>query len=130
MSTEENKAIVRRWIEEGWNKRNVAVADECYAPDLARDLKEFVKQVFAAFPDFHVTIEDQIAQGDKVVTRYSTRGTHTGTWMGIAPTGVEMQDTGINISRISGGKVVESWQVDDWLGFYQQLGVIPPLGEG
>jgi predicted ester cyclase len=130
MSKEENKVIMRRWIEEGWNQQNEAVADEFYAPDFANDLKEFVKQVFAAFPDFHITIEDQVAEGDKVVTRYSTRGTHKGTWMGIAPTGVEVQGTGINISRISGGKVVEDWQQDDNLGVFQQLGVIPPLGEG
>jgi len=130
MSTGENKALMRRWIEEGWNQRNVAVADECYGPDFATDLKEFVKRVFAAFPDFYITIEDQIAEGDKVVTRYSTRGTHKGKWMGIAPSGIEVQGTGINISRISGGKVVEDWQQDDNLGMFQQLGAIPPLGEG
>jgi steroid delta-isomerase-like uncharacterized protein len=138
MSTEENKALFRRYVEEGWAKGNVEVAYEVFAdryvshqPDGSEvergpdDVEQFLRQYRQAFPDLQITIEDQIAEGDKVVTRWSSRGTHDGEFRGIAPTGNEVRLTGIGIFRFSDGKVVESWDNFDQLGMMRQLGVIP-----
>jgi predicted ester cyclase len=81
-----------------------------------------------AFPDLHFTIEDQIAEGDKVVNRVTARGTHLGDFRGIPPTGKQVTVAGITIDRIAGGKLVESWTSWDFLGILQQLGVVPKLG--
>lgn len=120
MSTEENKAIARRLIEEAWNQGNLAAVDELLAHDHvphhsligeqppSRELyKQFIVRTRTAFPDLHATIEDQIAEGDKVVTRWSVQGTHHGRFRGYSPTGKQMRVTGIVIDRIVGGKVVE-----------------------
>ena len=138
MSTEENKATFRRYVEEGWAKGNVEVADEIFAdryvahqPDGSEedrgpeDVKQFLRQYREAFPDLEISIEDQIAEGEKVVTRWASRGTHRGEFRGIAPTGNEVSLTGIGIFRFSEGKVVESWDNFDQLGMLQQLGAIP-----
>jgi predicted ester cyclase len=82
-----------------------------------------------AFPDLHLTIEDLIAEGDKVVDRQTARGTHQGTFMGIPPTGKQITVTAMNISRIVGGKIVEHWVELDTLGMLQQLGVVPMPGQ-
>ena len=144
MSTEENKANVRRWTQEGWNQGNVAVFEELSTPnwvfhDPARpdvrtlaDYKRFFTESRNAFPDFHATIEDMIAEGDQVVARYTLRATHTGdivTPMHIPATGKQVTVTGIAIVRFAGGKGVEVWQQDDYLGFFQQLGLIPAPGQ-
>ena len=113
MSTEENKAIVRRATEELFNKNNLAVIDELYAtnfvshgtPAMTPDregYKQFVTMSHTALPDFHTTIEDMIAEGDKVVQRFTARGTHKGEFMGIPPTGKQVTITGIAIDRIAG----------------------------
>ncbi len=81
-----------------------------------------------AFPDLHLTIEDEIAEGDKVVTRVTARGTHQGSFMGIRPTGKRAVVTGIVIDRFANGKTVEAWNNLDDLGLLQQLGVIPAPG--
>lgn len=138
MSTEENKTLFRRYVEEGWAKGNVEVADEVFAdryvahqPDGSQeergpeDVKQFLRQYREAFPDLEITVEDQIAEGDKVVTRWASRGTHQGEFRGIVPTGNEVSLTGIGIFRFSEGKVVESWDNFDQLGLLQQLGAIP-----
>ena len=138
MSVEENKAIVRRLWEEVINKGNMAVVDELVAtnyidhtqtPELVARDPESYKQVVimfrTAFPDLHVTIEDKIAEGDKVVSRFTVRGTHKGEFMGIAPTGRQVTVTGIAIHRIAGGKLAEVWINMDFLGMMQQLGVVP-----
>jgi steroid delta-isomerase-like uncharacterized protein len=138
MSTEENRAIFRRYVEEAWEKGNMEVADEVFAdryvshqPDGSEeergpeDVKLFLRQYREAFPDLRITIGDQIAEGDRVVTRWSSRGTHRGEFRGIAPTGNEVRLTGIGIFRFSDGKVVESWDNFDQLGMMQQLGVVP-----
>ncbi len=138
MSTEENRAIFRRYVEEAWGKGNMEVADEVFAdryvshqPDGSEeargpeDVKLFLRQYREAFPDLRITIGDQIAEGDRVVTRWSSRGTHRGEFRGITPTGNEVRLTGIGIFRFSDGKVVESWDNFDQLGMMQQLGVIP-----
>jgi len=138
---EENKAIARRDFEEIWNKGNLGTVDEICAadgvghiagsPDIhsLEDYKQYVTMHRNAFPDIHFTIEDEIAQGDKVVTRWTCTGTHRGELMGIAPTGKLGTITGITIYRFSGGKIQESWSNWDDLGMLQQLGIVPPIGE-
>jgi steroid delta-isomerase-like uncharacterized protein len=143
MSVEENKAIVRREIEELFNHTgNLDVAEEVYAPGfvghdptMPEDLqgveaaKQFAATFRSAFPDLTCTIEDQIAEGDKVVTRWSASGTHQGETEELGPpTGNRMEITGISIERLSDGKVVESWDNYDALGMMQQLGHIPEPG--
>jgi steroid delta-isomerase-like uncharacterized protein len=138
--SEENKAIVRREIEELFNHTgNLDVAQEVYAPDfvghdptMPEDLhgieaaRQFAEGMRSAFPDLTCTIEEQIAEGDKVVTRWSTSGTHEGETEELGPpTGNRMEITGISIERISEGKVVESWDNYDAMGMMQQIGHIP-----
>jgi steroid delta-isomerase-like uncharacterized protein len=141
MSVEENKAIARRTFEEIWNQGNLAAIDELYdanqvshglgmdVPPGAAGLKQFISLYRTAYPDTHFTIEDQIAEGDKVVTRWSATGTHRGDLMGIAPTGKRVTVTGMTINRIAGGKIVETWNNFDALGQLQQLGVVPMPGQ-
>jgi predicted ester cyclase len=92
-------------------------------------MKEFLAPYFAAFPDLQFTVEDEIAEGDKVTTRYTARGTHRGELMGMAPTGKHVTVTGIFISRVEEGKLAEMWLNWDALGLMQQLGVIPQLAQ-
>ena len=137
---EENKALVRRCIDE-MDKGNWAILDELLARDYVyhmsgrpkpltrEETEQFARAVRAAFPDGHVTIEDMIAEGDKVAMRYTSRGTHKGEFMGIPATGKEVVVTGIVISRMVEGKIAEDWEEFDGVGFFQQLGVIPPMGE-
>ena len=131
----ENKALVRRVFDEVWNAGNFAVVDEVFASDYVghsagmgeirgpEGAKEFVAGLREAFPDLTMTIEDQIAEGDKVVTRWTGRGTHDGEFMGIEPTGRSGAMSGIGILRIRDGKFVEGWTNADLLGLLQQLGV-------
>ena len=130
LSLEENKAIVRRLIEEMWNQGKLEVIDEVFPPSGIEGAKQIVTTFRTAFPDLHFTIEDQIAEGDKVTTRYTLTGTHTGEFMGIPPTGKQVTVTGMSISRIVDSKLVEEWDNVDTLGMMQQLGVIPPIGQG
>jgi predicted ester cyclase len=137
MSTEENKALARRLIEEAWNQGNLAIVDELMVPDHvghhslvpnqppSRELyKQFIVRTRTAFPDLHATIEEQIAEGDLVVTRWSVQGTHQGTFWGHGPTGKQMTVTGIVIDRIVDGKAVEGWMEMDTLHQMQQLGMM------
>ncbi|HZY57242.1 MAG TPA: ester cyclase [Rubrobacteraceae bacterium] len=137
---EENKAVIRRFVEEAFNRGNLDIADEVYAPRFfsygtpegefgPENVKRFVNMYRAAFPDGRTTIEDMIAEGDKVAYRWTYRGTHQGELMGIAPTGREVTITGITISRFADGKIVEEWNNFDQLGTMQQLGVIPAPGQ-
>jgi predicted ester cyclase len=141
MSTEENKAKVRRNIEEAFNKGNLAVADEIIAANYVlhapgqefkgpEGFKQYGTMMRTGFPDFHMTIEDMVADGDNVACRFTVRGTHKGDLMGIAPTGKQVTITGIVISRFAGGKEVEAWASPDMLAMMQQLGVVPPMGQG
>lgn len=135
MSAEENKALVRRAYEEIFNKKNIAVLEEFYSTEwvwhlapsgLPQGLEGYRQQhtmVFAAFPDLQTTIEDMIAERDKVAVRWTATGTHKGEFMGIAPTGKQVTMTGIDIERIAGGKIVETWGLNDVMGMMQQLGV-------
>ena len=141
MSTEENKAVLRR-NEEVFNKGDLAVADETIAPNYIyhgsvgqevkglEGFKQIVTMFRTAFPDLHVTVDDMIAEGDKVAHRLTLRGTHKGEMMGIAPTGNQITMSGILIQRIVGNKMAEGWIVNDDLGMMQQMGVVPPMGQG
>jgi steroid delta-isomerase-like uncharacterized protein len=138
VSAEENKAVSRRVAEEVFNGGNVDLADELYAPDsvlhdpsLPEDLhgpegiKRYAAMTLGAFPDIRVTVEDQVAEGDKVVSRWTATGTHTGDLMGIPPTGRRVEISGVTINRFSGGKIAEDWYQSDDLGMMRQLGVVP-----
>ena len=142
MSTEENKAILRRGYEEIHNKGNLAAIDELIASDYVEYSPaapglplglEGVKQTFTmfrtAFPDFHVTVEDMVAEGDKVVARLTMSGTHKGEFMGTSPTGKQITVAVIDIMRFADGKAVEHWNIVDNLSIMQQLGVVPPPGQ-
>ena len=121
MSTEQNRALVRRVFEEVWNQGKLEVADEIYAADYVlrnpgvaevrgiEALKELVTAYRAAFPDLRYTVEDLIAEGDKVAARWKVEGTHRGEMMGIPPTGKQAAVTGMSMVRIVGGKMVEDF---------------------
>jgi steroid delta-isomerase-like uncharacterized protein len=141
MSTEQNKALARQMIEEVFNRGNVSRADEFMAPDFVEreELppglppgREGVKQLTAAmrnaFPDFKATIDDIVAEGDKVVLRQTWSGTHKGEFMGVPPTGKHVSFQVIDIIRFAGGKCVEHWGQMDRMGLMQQLGAIPAPG--
>ena len=134
--SEQNKTLVRRVIEEVYNQGNLAVVDELAAGDLLIHMtsqeirgregaKQYVAALRAGFPDLQITIEDQIAEGDRVVTRWTACGTHMGQFQGIPPTGKEVRVVGTDIDRIADGKTVECWSHVDELGMMQQLGAIP-----
>ena len=139
MSLQENKDIVQRVVDLV-NEGKLEQAKDLFTSDFSnhdpgapavRD-REALIQLFAvrraAFPDARVTIEDLVAEGDRVAKRWTYRGTHTGEFMGIAGTGKEFSITAMTLYRISSGKVAELWWNYDSLGMMQQLGVIPPLG--
>lgn len=140
MSTEDNRALVRRGIEETLNQRHLAMVDELYVPDFVfhnasrtihglEPFKQYLSMLHTAFPDLHITIEDMIGEGDRVVVRFTFRGTHQGDLMDISPTGKQVVVTGINIICAANGKVVEEWVNLDELGLLHQLGVIPAPGQ-
>jgi steroid delta-isomerase-like uncharacterized protein len=134
MNLEQNKAIVRDYLDEIVNKANMAAFDSYFSDDVVfNDSRSFRQQyparmqaIRCAFPDHHLTIEDQVAEGDKVVTRVIFHGTHQGQFNGIAPTGKQVKWSGIAIDRIAGGKVVEMWHVQNAAGLLQQIGATPP----
>jgi steroid delta-isomerase-like uncharacterized protein len=141
MSTEQNKALVRRLMEEVINQGNTSLVDELFAPDFVEHEElppgipsgiEAVKTLFtmfhSAFPDFQVTVDDLIAEGDKVVVRSTWSGTHKGEFMGIPPSGQSVSFGVYDIIRMAGGKVVEHWGQMDNMGLMQQLGVVPAAG--
>jgi predicted ester cyclase len=134
----DNKALVRRLFE--FVNENKRLPLELYAAtytyhlpsssevmDLAR-VNEVDAMFHAAFPDLHFTLEDLVAEGDKVAYRYSVWGTHMGEFMGIAATGKQILVTGTLTTRIVDGKFQEDWENIDMFGLMQQLGVIPQLG--
>ena len=136
LSLEENKAIIRSLFE-ALNTHNLALLDELMTPDYfdrtrkmrgLENIKQLAIMMFKAFPDFHETVEDIIAEGEKVWTRCTVTGTHKGAYRGLAPTGKKMKFTVVDIWRIVGGKVVEKEGVYDQLDFLKQLGVIKYKG--
>jgi len=153
MSIEENKAIFRRWfemedfrgIQEAENPKAAIeqtmrkVREEIYAPDFVvhtpgvdMPLESYMQYSIArldAFPDWNCTIEDMVAEGDKVVARMTYRGTHKGEFQGIPATGKEIEVGGVAITCLTGGKFIEGWGYYDRLGMMQQLGVVPSPGQ-
>lgn len=140
MSTEEQKAIISRYIEEAWNKGNVGIIDELMANNYARypvgpgeplDREGQKRRILAfrkAFPDLRLVIEDLIAEGDEVVFRMTLQATHLGPYAGTPPTGKHITISIIDIARFTEGKVVEHWGNRDDLGLLQQIGAIPVMG--
>jgi steroid delta-isomerase-like uncharacterized protein len=118
---EQNKAIVRRYLDEIVNRRNLTAFENFFSEDVVfNDVRNFTTHLPAfmlaiqnAFPDHHLTIGDQIAEGDKVVTRVTFHGTHKGAFNGIGATGKRLEWAGIAIDRIANGKVVEMWHVQN-----------------
>ena len=136
---EENKALVRRWFEEVWNQGRAEAIGEMFAADgIAHGLSDdpakplrgpegflpFHGQFRGAFPNIEVVVEDQIAEGELVATRCSVRGKHTGEHLGFAATHSPVEFTGMSITRIKDGKIVEAWNNFDFMKMYKQLGVI------
>lgn len=146
MSGEDNKATFRRFMEEGWDQGKLAVFDELVTPNWSfhdpafptvrtlADFQQWVSEVHNAFPNLHFTVEDVIAEGDQLASRWTLRGTNTGDIvkpMHIPATGKQIAVTGITFCRFAGGKISEIWNQTDNLGWLQQLGVIPmpqPVG--
>ncbi|HET9905083.1 MAG TPA: ester cyclase [Anaerolineales bacterium] len=139
MSSETNKTVSRRFFDEVFSKGNLAVADQIIVKDQVNSgpgnpsgllpglegTKQLVTMYRNAFPDVHFTIDEQIAEGDKVMTRWTAHGTHQGELAGIPATGKSSTVTGIAIDRLVNGKIAESWGIFDEFGMMQQLGVIP-----
>jgi steroid delta-isomerase-like uncharacterized protein len=138
MSTEQNKQLVRRMVEELINQRKLDVIEELFAPDFVEHEqlppgvpsgRDGVKALFGmqhnAFPDLKATIEHLIAEGDHVVVHMRWEGTHEGDFAGIPPTGNSISNAVIDIMQINGGKIVSHWGVMDQMTFMQQLGVMP-----
>lgn len=138
----ENKARFRRTYEELLNGGELSVADELVAPDFVNheappgmdrgpeSIRGLATMLRTAFPDLRFTIEDLVAEGDTVAGRLTMSGTHEGPLMGMSPTGRSVRQDHIHIVRFRDGKAIEHWGVRDELGMMQQLGVIPPLGQG
>ncbi|MBI3241509.1 MAG: ester cyclase [Chloroflexi bacterium] len=136
MSLEANKALVRRLFEESDHRQGDLPA-ELFGPNYAAHFTtmpmplnldghvQMTKMFYAAFPDLHHTIEDQIAEGDKVFTRATARGTHLNAFMGIPATGKSFAITITSLDRVMGDEIVEEWVLGDTLGMMQQLGAIP-----
>jgi steroid delta-isomerase-like uncharacterized protein len=138
MSLEENRAIVRRFIE-AYNKQNFDLLDDFVAADYVdhtnqirglENLKQLMMLAVKAFPDWHETIEDIIAEGDKVWVLLTYTATHTGEWLGIAPTGKKITTKAVDIYRIENGKLREYWNVTDNTGLFKPLGVIEYTEKG
>jgi steroid delta-isomerase-like uncharacterized protein len=139
---EENKTVIRRFLEEIFEGGNLELVDELFAPDYVlhdpsvpgevegpEAMKQYINMYRTAFPDTRFTVEDQLAEGDEVVTRWTGEGTHEGELMGIPPTGQRVTVTGIEFDRVSGGKMQETWVNYDALNMMQQLGVVPQQTE-
>jgi len=137
MSTEENKAIVRRMTEEFYNQGNIESAERFFADTYVhhdpaspqvRDragLKEVLRSFLSGCPDLHITIDQLLAEGDTVAKRWTYHATHTGDLAGLPPTGKRIKMSGLELFRLAGGKIVECWLGYDNLSLMQQLGVIP-----
>jgi steroid delta-isomerase-like uncharacterized protein len=139
MSAEENRVLIQRFVEGAFNRGNPGVVEEIYAPDYVgrtggfpeqtpgpEGVKEFVELYRSAFPDLHTTsIDDMVAEGDKVAYRWTAVGTHRGELLGVPPSNNRVELTGITIERIEGSKIVETYNNFDQLGMMRQIGAIP-----
>jgi steroid delta-isomerase-like uncharacterized protein len=140
MSAEDNKATARRWYEEVFNAGNLDLIHELFAPNFVdhdpvnplpglEGVRQVVGMYRGAFPDLHITVEDWVAEGEKVVTRFRAQGTHKGPLMGIPPTEKQVTVTGIDMLGFEHGKISEHWGNRDDLGMLQQLGAVPAPGQ-
>jgi len=143
MTLEENKAIVRSWFH-AFNGRDLGAADRIFAPQYTlhepglppnfpkgpEGLRAFAGGLLRAFPDWHATIEDVIAEGDRVVLRFTEEGTHQAQFGHIPATGKKVKIGGVSIFRMAGGMIAEEWEFADSLGLLQQIGAIPAGEEG
>jgi steroid delta-isomerase-like uncharacterized protein len=137
MSIQDNEALVRRLLDEAYNKRNLAVGDELLTDDCVfhalpsaiqgiAGWKMYATAFLTAFPDdLRVTVDDSFATADKVAARWTAQGTHKGPLRGIAPTGKEVRWLGVALYYFSDGKIKEVWGLNDTLGMMQQIGAIP-----
>jgi steroid delta-isomerase-like uncharacterized protein len=144
LTLEDNKALVRKFFDQVWNGRDLDALDELYSPDFklhalwqntsaggaieatgTEPAKAVIGGWFTGFPDLSVTVEDQVAEGDLVGSRHSSVGTHTAPFMGMPATGKQATVTGMTITRIADGKMVEAWTSWDALGMFEQLGINP-----
>jgi steroid delta-isomerase-like uncharacterized protein len=139
MNSERNKAIVRRWSEELWSRGDLAVADEIISPDYVRhdpgdpfpargpeDVRRIVTMLRSMLPDLTIEVNEIVAEGDMVASRYTATATDTRGYMGRPPTGKRIRTSAMQMFRLADGKIVESWAVRDDLGTLQQLGHLPP----
>lgn len=133
---EKNKALVRRFVDEVQSQHNLAALDELFSPDFIdhsgmtnpptlEGSRQFFTMMFAAFPDMRMTVHQQLAEGNKVMTHKTLRGTHQGPFMGIPATGNEVSVDIIDIFAVDGDLITEHWTVGDMLTMMQQLGVVP-----
>lgn len=146
MSLEQNKTIARRFFEELWNERKLETADEIFASDCvthqlqsgaeiaavprnAEAIKEHIGEWLRGFPDLHFTVEEMIAENDRVVTCAVMRGTHAGIWHGIPATGKEISIRMTVTHQVVSRKIVADWVLIEALGFFQQLGFLPTTQE-
>jgi steroid delta-isomerase-like uncharacterized protein len=141
MSLEENKALVRPLMKDVFTKGDLTILDGLVAPDFVlhgttgqelrgrEAYKQYIITIRKAFPDFHVTIEDMIAEGDKVVCRTTLSGTFKGEFRGILPNNKKVTVWAIRIDRIVNSKIAETWTRTDTLSQMQQFGAIPPRGK-
>lgn len=134
--SEQNKMLMRRAIQEVWNGGNYDLLEELVANDFVihapqaeihgpEGTRQYLKMLREAFPNIHFIIEDQFADGDKVLTRWTARGTHRGEFQGIPPTNKQVTITGTDIDRFTDGRVVECWTITNDLSLLQQLGIVP-----
>jgi len=142
MSAEESKATMRRYLDVFEQGNNLDILDELLAPDYINHtpatpdlptgpegVKGVVTMFRSAMPDLRVIVEDMIAEGDKVATRYTLEGTHRGELFGVSPTGQRLSIKSISVERVLEGKIREHWRVTDSLDMMQQLGVVPEPGQ-
>ena len=138
----DNKSIARRAMDELWTKGNLAAVDQLYSENCVfhdlgspedirgrESLKQFARMYRTACPDLQCTLEEIVAEGDKVAIRWVSRGTHRGDLMGIAPTGKQVTFRGIQMQRIAKGKIEEEWAGFNTLGALQEIGALPALGQ-
>lgn len=124
MTIQENKELIRRMVEQIWNGHKLEKVSEFIGGELLEEALEHDQQFLTAFPDVHVTIEDLIGEGDKVVARLHASATNTGPFAGQPPTGNKIQFGSIRIYRIADSKIVETWAMQDRLGLMEQLGFV------
>ncbi len=137
--TEDKRTILHRWFEEVWNQRREDAIDELFATDgIANGLndpsgnpvrgpegfKTIHRAFLAAFPDFHITVEDTVSEGDKIAARCTVRATHTGEGLGVAPTDQPVEFTGLVIVKLKDGKIAEAWNEFDFMKMYSQVGAL------